>query len=85
MPRAKLAHQRVNASGLRRRTDLSFGSVLFPDPAFDAARGSQVSPELSDFVLAFRLPVVSSAGFPRLGRKRGHKPAYKGRTPAAAI
>jgi hypothetical protein len=58
---------------------------VVPGSAFDAARGSQVSPELSDFVLAFRLPVVSPAGFPRLGRKRGHKPAYKGRTPAAAI
>jgi hypothetical protein len=58
---------------------------MFPDPAFDAARGSQVPPELSDFVLAFRPPVVSPPGFRRLGHKRWHKPAYKGRTPAAAI
>jgi hypothetical protein len=58
---------------------------MFPDPAFDAARGSQVPPELSDFVLAFRPPVVSPAGFPRLGRKRGHKPAFKWGPPDAAI
>jgi hypothetical protein len=29
-------------------------------------------------------PVVSPAGFPRLGRKRWHEPADKGRMPAAA-
>jgi hypothetical protein len=50
---------------------------MLPDPASDAARGSQASPELSDFVRAFQPPVVSSAGFQRLGRKRWHKPAYK--------
>jgi hypothetical protein len=71
--------------GLRRRADLSFASVMFPAPAFDAAEGARALPEQAIFVRAFEPPVVSPAGFQRLGRKRWHKPAYKWRAPAAAI
>jgi hypothetical protein len=50
-----------------------------------AAGGEQDSPKQSDFVRVLSPPVVSPAGFERLGRKRWHEPAYKSRTPAAAI
>ncbi len=35
--------------GFRRRADLSFGSVTFPDAAFDSAGGAPDSPEQNDF------------------------------------
>ncbi len=49
-----------------------------------AAGGAQV-PRNKAILSGAPPPVVSPAGFPRLGRKRWHKPAYKWRTPAAAI